>query len=69
MDVYNQDKLLTQAVCANVRHHPHCLTAAKAEAHIVVIPYIVFLQMVNHPLIDIGIKPFSQRLESVFNDE
>jgi transaldolase len=58
--VYNQDKLLTQAVYAII-HNPHCLTAAKAGAHIVVIPYVVFLQMVNHPLIDIGIKPFSQQ--------
>ena len=37
LDVYNQDKLLTQAVYASI-HNPHCLTAAKAGAHIVVIP-------------------------------
>ena len=60
LDVYNQDKLLTQAVCAGI-HNPQFPNAAKAGAHIVVIPYVVFLQMVNHPLIDIGIKPFSQQ--------
>jgi hypothetical protein len=35
--VYNQDKLLTQAVYASISN-PHCLTAAKAGTHIVVIP-------------------------------
>jgi transaldolase len=64
-DVYNQGKLLTEAVCANVQN-PHCFTAANAAAYIVVIPYIEFLQMVNHPLTDIGIMPFSQGLESIF---
>ena len=60
--VYNQDKLTTQAVCADV-HNPQFLYAAKAGAYVVVIPYIVFLQMVYHPLTDMGIKPVSQWLE------
>ena len=64
VDVYNQGKLLTQAVCAGV-HNPQFLKAAKAGAHIVVIPYIVFLQMVYHPLTYIGIRPVSQWLENV----
>jgi hypothetical protein len=66
--VYNQGKLLTQAVCASVRHHPHYPTAAETRAHKVV-PKVVFLQMVSHPLIDIGIIPFARSLELVLNDE
>jgi hypothetical protein len=58
MYVYNQDKLLTKAVCASVRYHPHHPTTAEARAH-KVIPNIEFLQMVHHLLIDIGIMPFS----------
>jgi hypothetical protein len=63
VDVYNQDKLLTRAVCAGV-HNPQFLNAAKAGAYVVVIPYIVFLQMVYHPLTYMGIKPVSQWLEN-----
>jgi hypothetical protein len=44
---------------------PQCLTAAKAGAHIVMIPYGDYLQMVNHLLTDIGL-PCSQWLERVF---
>ena len=69
MFVYNQVKLLTRATYANVRYHPHYLTAAKSRAHIVMTSCIVFFQMVTHTLTDIGIKPVSLRLERVFNDE
>jgi hypothetical protein len=67
MFVYNQGKLFTQAIHANVRHYPHDLPAAKSRAKLKTLR-IVFLQMVNHPLIDIGIRPVSVRLERVFND-
>ena len=67
--VYNQGKLFTQAIHANVRHHPLDLPAANSRAQLSMTLYIVFLQMVNHPLIDIGIEPVSLRLERVFNDK
>ena len=69
MVVYNQGKVLRRAFYAIAGHHPHDLTAAKAKSQIIKIPYVVFLQMVNHPLTDIGIKLVSLRLERVFNDE
>ena len=58
VDVYNQYKLPTQVIAASIRHPLHCLAAAKAGAHIVTIPYSVLLQMVNHPLTDVGISRF-----------
>lgn len=58
VDIYNQYKLPTQVIAASIRHTPHCLAAAKAGAHIATIPYNVLLQMVNHPLTDIGISRF-----------
>jgi hypothetical protein len=64
VDVYNQDKLLTRVVCTGV-HIPQCFTAAKAGAHIVMIPYDEYLQMGNHLLTYIGL-PRSQWLESIF---
>ena len=58
VEVYNQYKLPTQVIAANIRHPLHCLAAAKAGAQIATIPYNVLLQMVNHPLTDIGISRF-----------
>lgn len=58
VDVYNHYKLPTQVIAASIRHPLHCLAAAKAGAHIATVPYNVLLQMVNHPLTDIGISRF-----------
>lgn len=67
--MYNQFKLATQAIAINIKHSLHCHTAAKAGAHIVKIPNNVFLQMVNHPLTDIGINRFLSSWEAFLNDE
>lgn len=58
VDIYNHYKIPTQVIAASIRHTSHCLAAAKAGAHIATIPYNVLLQMVNHPLTDIGISRF-----------
>jgi transaldolase (EC 2.2.1.2) len=52
-------QLPSQVIAASIRHPQHCLTAAKAGAHIATVPYKVLLQMIQHPLTDIGIKRFS----------
>jgi len=52
-------QLPTQVIAASIRHPQHCLTAAKIGAHIATIPYKVLLQMIQHPLTDIGIKRFA----------
>jgi transaldolase len=51
-------QLPTQVIAASIRHPQHCLTAAKIGAHIATVPYKVLLQMIQHPLTDIGIKRF-----------
>ena len=48
----------TQVIAASIRHAQHCLAAAKAGAHIATVPYRILLQMIQHPLTDIGIKRF-----------
>lgn len=53
-------QLYTQVIAASIRHPQHCLAAAKAGAHIATIPYQVLLQMIQHPLTDIGIKRFAE---------
>ena len=48
----------TQVIAASIRHPQRCLEAARAGAHIATVPYSVLLQMVQHPLTDIGVKRF-----------
>lgn len=58
VDVFKHYQLSTQVIAASIRHPLHCVAAAKAGAHIVTIPYSVLMQMMNHPLTDIGISRF-----------
>jgi transaldolase len=51
-------QLPTQVIAASIRHPQHCMMAAKAGAHIATVPYKVLLQMIQHPLTDIGVKRF-----------
>jgi len=51
-------QLSTQVIAASIRHPQHCLMAAKVGAHIATVPYEVLLQMIRHPLTDIGIERF-----------
>ncbi len=54
-DHYN---LPTQVIAASIRHPLHCITAAKAGAHISTIPYSVLMQMIQHPLTTVGVARF-----------
>jgi transaldolase len=58
VDIYNHYKYSTQVIAASIRHPLHCVTAAKAGAHIATVPYNVLMQMISHPLTDIGIARF-----------
>ena len=52
---YNYD---TQVLVASIRHPMHVVEAALMGAHIATIPYNVMIQLINHPLTDIGIERF-----------
>ncbi len=54
-DIHHID---TEIIAASIRHPIHVLDAAKAGAHISTIPYDIFIQMLGHPLTDIGIEKF-----------
>jgi transaldolase len=51
-------QLPSQVIAASIRHPQHCLAAARIGAHIATVPYEVLLQMIRHPLTDIGIERF-----------
>jgi len=55
-----KERLKTQVVAASIRHPLHVVAAAKAGAHIATVPYNVLMQMIRHPLTDIGISRFAE---------
>ncbi len=55
-----KDRFKTQVIAASIRHPLHVVAAAKAKAHIATVPYSVLMQMVKHPLTDIGICRFAE---------
>jgi len=58
VDVFQHYKLPTQVIAASIRHPEHCVAAAKAGAHIATVPYKVLMQMIQHPLTDVGVTRF-----------
>ena len=59
VEVYKKyDYIETQVIAASIRHPLHCVAAARAGAHIATVPYNVLMQMINHPLTDVGITRF-----------
>lgn len=62
-------KLPTQVIAASIRHPQHCFMAAKLGAHIATVPYEVLLQMIRHPLTDIGIERFRSDWKKVMARE
>ncbi|MFH1032303.1 MAG: fructose-6-phosphate aldolase [Chloroflexota bacterium] len=59
VEVYKKyPNIHTEVIAASIRHPQHCVAAAKAGAHIATIPHSVLIQMMAHPLTDIGIRRF-----------
>jgi len=62
-------QLKAQVIAASIRHPQHCLMAAQAGAHVATVPYEVLIQMIKHPLTDIGIKRFIADWEKVMGKQ
>ncbi len=56
----------TKIIAASIRGPQDVVDAAKSGAHIATVPYKIILQMVKHPLTDIGIKRFSDDWNRAF---
>ena len=67
VEAFNRYRLPTQVIAASIRHPLHVIVAIKAGAHIATIPYSVLMQMIKHPLTDIGISRFADDWRSVQN--
>ncbi len=60
VEIFKKHDLPTQVIAASLRHPLHPIAAAKAGAHIATVPYKVLMQMIHHPLTDIGIERFTE---------
>ncbi|MEW8972593.1 MAG: fructose-6-phosphate aldolase [Tissierellaceae bacterium] len=58
VQIFDMHNIDTKIIAASIRHPIHVLDAAKAGSHIATIPYSIFIQMLGHPLTDIGIEKF-----------
>ena len=58
VEVFNLYQLPTKVIAASIRHPLHCVAAARAGAHIATVPYNVLMQMIQHPLTDVGVSRF-----------
>jgi transaldolase len=65
VDVFAHYKFPTEVIAASIRHPEHCVAAAKAGAHIATIPYSVLMQMIQHPLTDVGVARFFSDWQAV----
>jgi transaldolase len=63
--VFDLYELPSQVIAASIRHPLHVVVAAQAGAHIATIPYTVLVQMIKHPLTDIGISRFAEDWRSI----
>jgi len=65
LDIYGNYDFDTQVLVASIRNPLHVLEAAQMGAHVATIPYKVMLQLVKHPLTDLGIQAFLKDWEKV----
>jgi transaldolase len=63
--IFSNYKFKTEIIVASVRNPLHVLDAAKIGADIATVPYATLMQLVKHPLTDIGVAKFLKDWESV----
>lgn len=57
-EIFSYTDLQTEIIAASVRNPVHVTECALAGADIATVPYNVLVQMIHHPLTDIGIEKF-----------
>ncbi|NLJ15990.1 MAG: fructose-6-phosphate aldolase [Clostridiales bacterium] len=58
VDIFDVQGIETEIIAASIRNPIHVTAAARYGCHIATIPFNVILQMLKHPLTDIGIERF-----------
>ena len=65
VDIFANYMFDTEIIVASIRNPLHVLESAKMGAHIATVPYPVIIQLIKHPLTDIGIERFLKDWEKV----
>ena len=65
-EIFDIHGITTEIIAASVRHPIHVTEAAGAGAHIATVPYALVMQMVKHPLTDVGLEKFKADWASAF---
>ena len=65
--IFRQYHINTEIIAASIRNPLHVTEAALSGADISTVPYKVIMQMINHPLTDIGINKFKTDYDKVFS--
>jgi transaldolase len=63
--IYENYLYETEVIVASIRNPLHVVDAARMGAHISTIPYSVIIQLMKHPLTDIGLAKFLKDWEKV----
>jgi transaldolase len=56
--IYDNYGFETEILAASLRHPMHVVEAALAGADVATMPYKVVMQLIKHPLTDIGLEKF-----------
>lgn len=65
VQIYAQHGFVTEVIAASIRHPLHVTQAALLGADIATVPYKTLMQMLKHPLTDVGIAKFLADWEQV----
>jgi len=65
IEIYRNYNFQTEIIVASIRHPLHVVEAALLGADIATIPYRVIMQLIQHPLTDIGIRRFLADWEKI----
>lgn len=65
VEIFKKHGLSTEVLAASIRHPLHVTQAALAGAHCATLPYKVLMQLVKHPLTDVGLERFLSDWERV----
>jgi transaldolase len=58
VSIYRNYRFSTQVLAASIRHPVHLVRCARLGADVATIPYAVILQLLKHPLTDVGLARF-----------
>jgi transaldolase len=63
--IYRNYRLTTEVLAASIRHPVHLVRCAEMGADVATIPHSVILQLLKHPLTDIGLARFLQDAKKI----